>query len=120
MDMAPADLASGASRVFRRYPHVFTIRTEAACGGETELSKIVTGKGERVIYGHALSRSTCFDSWWILDLRAFRAALIRQATNSQPIRCGDKRNAEGTAFKCSDIRSFPASPPLVVASSGFW
>ncbi|MGK7759800.1 hypothetical protein ACSQ8M_19510 [Marinovum sp. B10] len=54
--MAPADLASGASRVFRRYPHVFTIRTEAACGGETELSKIVTGKGERVFYGHAFTR----------------------------------------------------------------
>lgn len=100
-----------------RYPHEFTIRSEAAYGGETELSKIVNGKGDWMFYGHAARRGTCFDSWWILDLRAFRAGLIRQVTNGHPIRCGDKRNPDGTAFKWFDIRSFPANPPLVVASS---
>lgn len=100
-----------------RYPHEFTIRAEAAYGGETELSKIVNGHGDWMFYGHASYDGTSFDRWWLLDLRAFRAALIRQAANGFPVRCGDKRNADGTAFKWFDIRSFPAHPPLVVASS---
>ena len=54
-------------------------------------------------------------SWCLLDLKAFRAGLIRQAQNGYPIRWGNKRNADGTAFKWFDIRSFPSEPPLVVA-----
>ena len=31
---------------FQRYPHQFTIRSSLPSGGETELSKIVNGKGD--------------------------------------------------------------------------
>ena len=99
------------------YPDQFTIRAEASYGGETELSKIVNGKGDWMFYGHAAPSGVGLASWWLLDLKAFRAGLIRQATNGFPIRCGDKRNADGTAFKWFDIRSFPPEPPLVVARS---
>ncbi|MEL6840689.1 MAG: hypothetical protein AAFP85_15465, partial [Pseudomonadota bacterium] len=57
------------------------------------------------------------ESWYLIDLNAFRAGLIRQVTNGHRIRSGDKRNPDGTAFKWFDIRSFPPEPRLVVASS---
>ncbi|MDE9449996.1 hypothetical protein J3R80_05880 [Aliiroseovarius sp. Z3] len=98
-----------------RYPHQFTIRAESAYGGETELSKIVNGKGDWMFYGHANAAGTGLDAWWLLDLNAFRAGLIRQATNGCRILSGDKRNADGTAFKWFDIRSFPKEPKLVLA-----
>ncbi len=100
-----------------RYPFEITIRSESAGGAETELSKIVNGKGDWMFYGHAGADGHHLSRWWLIDLCAFRAALIRQATNGYPIRCGDKRNPDGTAFKWFDIRSFPPEPRLVVASS---
>jgi len=98
------------------YPNQFTIRAEAAYGGQTELSKIVNGKGDWMFYGHA-DPTGGIACWWLLDLRAFRAGLIRQTTNGYPIRSGDKRNSDGTAFKWFDIQSFPPEPKLVMACS---
>ncbi|MDF0602311.1 hypothetical protein P1J78_16345 [Psychromarinibacter sp. C21-152] len=100
----------------RVYPYDFTIRAQVPSGAETELSKIVNGKGDWMFYGHADASGRGLASWWLIDLRAFRAGLIRQATNGYPIRCGDRTNPDGTRFKWFDIRSFPPEPPLVVAS----
>ncbi|WP_425051516.1 hypothetical protein [Psychromarinibacter sp. S121] len=98
------------------FPFDFTIRAQVPSGKETELSKIVNGKGDWMFYGHADTSGHKLASWWLIDLRAFRAGLIRQATNGHPIRCGDRTNPDGTRFKWFDIRSFPSNPPLVVAS----
>ena len=100
-----------------RYPHEFTIRSKVPSGAQTELSKVVNGHGDWMFYGHASEDGTGLDSWWLLDLRAFRAGLIRQPQNGYPIRHGDKINPDGSAFKWFDVRSFPAIPPLVVAGS---
>jgi hypothetical protein len=56
--------------------------------------------------------------WWLIDVNAFRAGLIRQASNGHSIHCGDKQNQDGTWFKWFDIRAFPAEPRLVIACSG--
>ena len=101
----------------RRFPHEFTLRSRLPSGAETELAKVVDGKGDWLFYGHANAAGTGFDAWWLIDLRAFRAGLIRSKRNGHPIRCGDKRNPDGTWFKWFDIRSFPDDPPLVVARS---
>tara|TARA_R110000787_G_scaffold85770_2_gene182809 strand:- start:586 stop:1125 length:540 start_codon:yes stop_codon:yes gene_type:complete len=53
----------------------------------------------------------------LIDLRAFRAGLMRNWINAQQIVMGDQKNADETQFKWFDIRSFPAVPPLVVAAS---
>ena len=100
-----------------RYPYDFTIRSRVGSGATTELAKIVNGEGDWLFYGHANASETGFDLWWLLDLRAFRAGLIRQAANGWPIRSGDKANPDGTWFKWFDIRSFPSEPPLIVAAS---
>lgn len=101
-----------------RYPYDFTIRSRLPSGSPTELAKIVNGDGDWLFYGHANAAETGFALWWLLDLRAFRAGLIRQASNGFPISSGDRRNPDGTCFKWFDIRSFPNEPPLVLATSG--
>lgn len=101
-----------------RYPYDFTIRSRLPTGSPTELAKIVNGHGDWLFYGHANRAQTAIERWWLLDLRAFRAALIRNGQPDCRLRCGDRFNPDGTAFKWFDIRSFPREPRLVVACSG--
>jgi hypothetical protein len=42
----------------QRYPHQFTIRSRVASGAETELSRIVNGKGDWMFYGHSNAAQT--------------------------------------------------------------
>ncbi|MEL7178511.1 MAG: hypothetical protein AAFN63_01655 [Pseudomonadota bacterium] len=102
----------------QRYPHQFTIRSKVPSGAQTELSKVVNGHGDWMFYGHASADGQTLDSWQLLDLKAFRAALIRHVQNGYPIVHGDQENWDGSAFKWFDVRSFPSEPPLVVAASG--
>ena len=92
-----------------------TIRSAVASGAETELSKIENGKGDWMFYGHVSAAQTHVEHWWLIDLRAFRAALIRHSTDGHRIVMGDQANPDGTWFKWFDVRSFPKVPPLVVA-----
>ena len=98
-----------------RYPHQITIRSGVPSGAETELSKIVNGKGDWLFYGHSNAAQTAVESWYLIDLNAFRAALIR--CGSKGLHWGTKCNPDGTRFTWFDIRSFPDDPPLVVAAS---
>ncbi|MGY8665701.1 hypothetical protein Q3C01_25535 [Bradyrhizobium sp. UFLA05-109] len=101
-----------------RYPHQFTLRCQRDTGTETELSKIINGWGDWFFYGHAASPEGLeISPWWLIDLAAFRAALIREARNGTELRHGDGSNGDGTHFKWFDVRSFPPHPPLLIASS---
>ena len=86
-------------------------------GAETELAKIVDGHGDWLFYGHANSDQSGIESWWLIDLRAFRAALIR-SKGGRGLRYGLKTNADGSQFVWFDIRSFPPAPRLIVAHGG--
>ncbi|WP_336042551.1 hypothetical protein [Pseudooceanicola nanhaiensis] len=98
-----------------RYPHQFTIRSKLPSGAETELSKIINGAGDWMFYGHASVTGEGLSAWWLIDLRAFRAALVRRGANG--LRWGSKVNRDGTRFTWFDVRSFPAEPALIVGSS---
>lgn len=98
-----------------RYPHQITIRSGVPSGAETELSKIVNGKGDWLFYGHSNAAQTAVESWYLIDLNAFRAGLIRYGYRR--LHWGTKCNQDGTRFTWFDIRSFPEYPPLVVAAS---
>lgn len=98
-----------------RFPHQFTIRSSLPSGGETELAKIVNGHGDWMFYGHA-NEWGGLDRWWLLDLRAFRAALIKRS--HYPLKTGEQANSDGTRFRWFDIRSFPPSPGIIIAKSG--
>ena len=98
-----------------RYPFDITIRSRVPSGAETELAKIVNGAGNWLFYGHASADESRIERWWLVDLRAFRAGLIRQAANGYRLRSGDRTNPDGTCFTWFDIRSFLQEPPLDVA-----
>jgi hypothetical protein len=100
-----------------RYPHQFTIRCQRDSGAETELSKIINGWGDWLFYGHASDDERSVRAWWLINLNAFRAALIRETRNGLTLQYGDMPNGDGTYFKWFDIRSFPPHPPLIIASS---
>lgn len=94
-----------------RYPYEFTIRSHRDSGAETELSKIAKGFGDWMFYGHEASPGTV-GLWWLINLAAWR--LTR---NDRAVRSGSKSNGDGTGFAWYDLRSFPAHPPILIASS---
>lgn len=99
-----------------RYPYEFTIRARRDSGAETELSKIVNGWGDWLFYGHSNDEEKDFALWWLIDLDAFRAALIRDKGS---LRFGDKPNGDGTYFKWFDLRSFPEHPHILIGGSDY-
>ncbi|MEO0359425.1 MAG: hypothetical protein AAF386_14305 [Pseudomonadota bacterium] len=98
-----------------RFPNQFTIRSRVASGAKTELAKIVEGSADWMFYGHASQDGQTIERWHLIDLRAFRAGLIRHSQNGRRIICGDQHNADGTSFKWFDMRSFADEPRLIVA-----
>lgn len=113
----PSCISKESSAAYQqRYPNQFTIRSKVASGAPTELSKVVSGHGDWMFYGHASADGRTLESWRLLDLKAFRAGLIRHVQNGYPILHGDQQNADGSAFKWFDVKTFPNEPPLVVAS----
>lgn len=97
-----------------KYPFDFTIRSKVASGTETELAKIINGFGDMLFYGHADSNDV-IQRWFLIDLHSFRAALIR----CREIRnkCEKRENGDGTEFYSFDVRWFPETPALLLASS---
>jgi len=100
-----------------KYPFEFTIRSARDNGTTTELSKIIDRWGDWFFYGHA-SETDHIARWWLIDLHAFRAALIRHNRIDGVYLLSSKRdNGDGTHFIAYDLRSFPAHPPILIASS---
>lgn len=95
----------------QRYPHEFTIRS-VSNGNKTELQKIVDGWGDWMFYGFVNADETDFERWYVVDLNAFRADLIRRRKD---IRHGKNTNGDGTGFAWFDIRTL--SECVILASS---
>lgn len=110
-----------AARVRRRgylerYPYEFTIRSRLDSGTKTELSKIVDGWADWMFYAHAGEQHGKLAAWFLIDLSAFRAALIRDGVRRNPkITWEEKPNGDGTHFVAFDLRIF--EPSILVASS---
>jgi hypothetical protein len=100
-----------------RYPFEFTIRSKRDSGAETEMSKIVSGWGDWMFYGHATEENR-IGLWWLIDLHVFRRSLILHKRDGVTrIRSAQQSNQDGTHFMAYDLRSFPQHPPILIASS---
>jgi hypothetical protein len=98
-----------------RYPYEFTMRSRRDNGVKTELAKIVDGWADWMFYAHAANERG-FARWFLIDLHAFRAALIRDVMKqTSEIVWAEKSNGDGTHFCAFDVRSFV--PSILVASS---
>jgi len=103
-----------------QYPFDFTLRSNRSSGARTELRKVVDGWGDWLFYGHGSSESSlCIPRWMIIDLHAFRAHLIRDGMRgTRCLKHGEIPNKDKkTKFYYFNIKSFPPSPPLLIASS---
>jgi hypothetical protein len=98
-----------------KFPWQFTIRSRVASGAKTEFAKIVEGWGDWLFYGFAYDGDGGIQRWMLVDLHALRAALILR-TKGCP-RHDEVPNGDGTYFRWFDVRSFPATHPILVASS---
>lgn len=100
-----------------RYPWEFTVRSARDSGMRTELEKLIDGWGDWMFYAHASANATRVERWLLIDLAAWRAALIRDRAK---LSIANKSNGDGTHFVSFDVRSFPAGggrSPILVASS---
>lgn len=101
-----------------RYPNDFTIRSLRDSGARTELEKFVDGWGDWFLYGHADAAQVTLSRWMLIDLHAWRSALIRDGMrDSSTLRWKKKSNGDGTHFVSFDVRSFPSRPSILVSSS---
>ena len=104
-------------KYLEKFPFDFTIRSQRDSGVETEYSKIVNGFADWMFYGHA-DEDDAICAWWLLDLHAFRAGLIRHETcEGVKLKFRSQDNRDGTQFIAFDVRSFPKFPPIVIGAS---
>lgn len=103
-----------------RWGWEFTMRSQRNNGVKTELSKIVDGWGDWMFYAFASNTPhPAFDRWFLIDLKSWRAHLLRDAQRPTPtIRKGKTPNKDKqTEFAWFDVRSFVGDPPLLIAAS---
>ena len=97
----------------KSYADQFTIRSRRDNGMTTELRKMIEGWGDWMLYGHANDSETDLATWMVIDLHAWRAAMIRRRNGSPAT--GEKPNGDGTWFRWYDVNTFPSDPPILVA-----
>jgi hypothetical protein len=108
-----------------QYPWQFTVRSFRESGEKTELSKIIDGWGDWFFYGHHWAgrepdrNGPEIRPWWLIDLHAFRAALIRDRKELL-IKTGTMENGDGTSFRWFDIRSFPKNILIETSHKNEW
>lgn len=93
---------------YKSYPYDFTIRSARDTGTKTELSKILEGWGDYLIYGFSNQSETNLEAWRVIDLDAFR-------NKFQSLARSTLSNGDGTHFLAFDVRKMPAG--IVVMQS---
>lgn len=98
------------------YLSQFTIRGHRRSGAKSEMDKIIDGWADWMFYGFAAAGAAPdLAHWYLIDLTAFRAHLIR---NLDTLSWGESENSsDGTSFYWFDVNSFPQLPGLLIARS---
>jgi hypothetical protein len=84
----------------------FTIRCQSRCGFETEIDKLIKGKGSIYLYAWKTLNNEKFESWILVDINKIRW-MFSECT------VGIRRNEDGTAFKPYSIASIAANDALI-------
>lgn len=100
------------------YPYDITIRSGRASGAETELTKIIRGLGQYLVYAFATEDGSQLCAWRIIDLGEFRLWFHRRAIEIKGVPGKEQRNGDGASqFLAFDVRDMPAG--VVVSEFGF-
>jgi hypothetical protein len=92
------------------YPYDVTFRVMRDGFNETELDKILNGNALWMLYGFGAEDGQTIARWFLLNLNAFRAALLR----GQLKRSHMHPNGDGTGFEIFDVRILRGIDPAIV------
>jgi hypothetical protein len=98
------------SQYAEKYPFDVTFRSEREGFEKTELDKICDGHARWMLYGFGDSDGKTIGRWALLDLNAFRAAMLC----GKLVRPRPQRNADGTGFEVFDVRILRGIDPAIV------
>jgi len=99
-------------RYSQDYGDDFTIRTSTVTGREGELSKIMKGFGQYMLYGFSNEKDTDLCKWFIGDLNAFRIYIARFMRENKGEVPGIPKQNTGTdntwfrVFKTAEVPDF--------------
>jgi len=93
----------------QKYGEEFTIRSRLKSGGDTEISKIISGWGDYIFYGFSNQAETKLEKWFVGDLNVFRLWFNRCLyTNQKP--WVETQNVDGdTSFMAFRVQAVTGS-----------
>lgn len=96
-------------KYIEKYGDEFTIRSERPHGVKTELTKIIEGWGDYILYGIANAEDAGLDVWVLGDLRVFRLWFNRQLVARHGKAPGiEQANGDGSSnFRAFQIDEMP-------------
>lgn len=95
-------------RYLAQYGDEFTIRASRPNGTKTELTKVIEGWGDYILYGFASEDETHLAAWVLGDLRVFRLAFMRGLASQNPLGIGRNNNDGSSTFQAFRIDEFPS------------
>jgi len=90
-----------------RYGDEFTIRASRPNDVKTELTKLIEGWGDYLLYGFASQDETRLAAWVLGDLRVFRLSYMRGLASGSPLGMGRKNGDGSSTFQAFRIDEFP-------------
>lgn len=103
-----------------QYKKELTLRCSVPSDSKTEFEKIVIdGKAGYYFYGFASPDNKGLQWWWLLRMKSFQRQMLHELISPvKKIKCGEKRNPDGTTFAHFDITSF--DPDFVISSGSYY
>lgn len=94
-----------------KYPFDITFRSHRDGFAATELDKILDGHGRWMLYGFGAEDRKTLAQWVLLDLNAFRAAILRGQIKRDR---RQNQNGDGTGFETFDVRILRGIDPTII------
>jgi hypothetical protein len=97
-------------KYFENHAHEFTIRSSRSSGHETELHKIIDGKGDYILYAFAEpDNSDDIHAWVLIDLKKFRSWYTTYLMNHSGEKPGMEITSANTTFTVFDLTNIEPS-----------
>lgn len=98
-----------------KYPYDITFRSDREGFEKTELDKILDGHARWMLYGFGGADGQTLSRWVLLDLNAFRSALLR----GQVKRPAATQNGDGTGFIAFDVRILKGADASILFAASY-
>lgn len=98
----------------QKFPFDITFRAQRAGFDETELDKLFDGHARWMLYGFGSEDGQTLARWYLLDLNAWRAAMLRGVVKRDR---NITNNGDGTGFIYFDVRILRAADSRIIQAA---